>query len=344
MGVTIIGLAGCLEHPKKPYLPQREQVFSAAITPVDYRLQRFSIDSHGQAYGTGGHKLYKIDSISDDTVELFEFDAAIIGFHITANDEFIISTDNNHWSEKTPCNIYASNNLGSDFVKIKQINGGCPVWMSISSDRDYVYIGEYGPKKPNVSKTVWKHNLNSGQWDIIFQAPLNSKSHIHRVAVDPYTNYLWVTIGDTRKNRGVFLSKDQGESWQQVLDSQATGIAFSTDKIYWGEDKKDYGWVSATDKQGNNSAVVFNAKNFGNYAGSIYNLVALPDGGLLVPIMKYADSDNAASLWHFDQQNWELLMIFESLPGQGKDTSGIAGPDKNGFVLLTGYKVNWRQL
>ena len=344
LSVVLLGFAGCSQHSKIPQLPHQAKLFSDAVKPVDYRLQRFSIDSSGQAYGAAGNKLYRIDSINDNLVELYEFDASILGFHITSNNVFIISTDNNHWNENVPCNIYASKSGGKKFARIKTINGGCPVWMSISSDQDYIYIGEYGPKDPYLSKNVWKYDPDTGKWDTVFQAPLESEAHIHRVGVDPYTNYLWVTVGDTRKNRGAFLSRDQGKSWVEVLDTQATGVAFSAEKIYWGEDKKDYGGVFSTDSQGRRPVTVFNTKDFGNYAGSIYELVALPDDTLLVPVMKYADSSNVASLWYSDTEQWELLIIFESLPGQGKDTSSIAGPDKNGFVLLTGYKINWHQL
>ena len=344
MGVAFLGIAGCSQHSKIPQVPHGVEIFSDAIKPVNYELQRFVVDDHGQAFGTSGNKLYRINSINDQLIELFEFDASIVGFHITADNQFIISTDNNHWVESVPCKIYASKNNGRDFAIIKQIDGGCPLWMSISSDQDYVYIGEYGPKKPNISKNAWRYELNTGKWESIFQAPLESDAHIHRVAVDPYTNNLWITVGDTRKNRGVFLSTDQGKSWKRMLDSQATGVAFLSDKIYWGEDKKNHGRVFSTTKQGRKPVTVFNADEFGNYSGSIYEVVALPDDTLLVPIMKYPDADNVASLWYSDGERWDLLMIFESLPGQGKDTSSIAGPDKNGFVFLTGYKVNWRQL
>ena len=344
LGVVLLSFSGCAQHSNSPKLPQKLQFFSDAIKPVAYRMQRFAIDSHGQAYGTADKKLFKIDTINDNLTELDEFDSSIVGFHITEHNAFVISTDNDHWSEKAPCNIYLSKQGGRNFSKIKQINGGCPVWMSISSDQDFLYIGEYGPKKPNVSKNVWRYNLSTDEWQIIFTAPVSSSAHIHRVAVDPYTSYLWVTVGDTRKNRGVFLSKDQGATWTEMLDSQATGIAFSADRIYWGEDNKNHGWITTTDKQGNHSSVVFDANKFGNFAGSIYELVALPDDSVLAPVMKYAQGKNVASLWYANKENWRLLMIFESLPGQGKDTSAIAGPDKNDFILLSGFKINWYQL
>lgn len=344
LSVALLVLLACTQYSNSLQPPHDAEIFSDAIQPVAYHLQRFTIDSRGQAYAAGGNTLYKIDSINDQLSEIFEFDAAILGFHITDGDLFIISTDNSHWRESVPCNIYVSDNYGKDFTRIKQIYGGCPVWMSISSDETHVYIGEYGPKKPNLSKTVWAYNPDSGEWRIVFQAELESEAHIHRVAVDPFTGNLWVTVGDSQKNRGVFLSKDKGASWTQVLDSQATAVAFLADRIFWGEDKKNYGGIFSSTTDGDRPVSVFNARAHGNFAGSIYELLVLPDGALLAPIMKYPENNNLASLWYSDGMDWQLLMIFESLPGQGKDTSSIAGPDKNGFILLTGYKINWRQL
>ena len=317
----------------------------SAIQPVAYQLKRFAVDSKGQAYGAKGNKLFSINTLTDQTTQLYEFDAAILGFHITHSDVFVISTDNNHWSEKIPCKIYESKNKGYSFNHIKTIDGGCALWLSISSDRqENLYIGEYGPKKPGVSKNVWKRDVGTGQWSIIFQADLKSDAHIHRVAVDPYTQNLWVTTGDTHKNRGIYLSTDQGSSWQYKIDSQATAVAYSSSKIYWGEDKLGYGGIIATNYLGENVKEVFNAADQGNYVGSIYELLRLPDDSVLAPIMKYADKNNVASLWHGKGKNWKLLMEFESVPGQGVDASSLAGPDKNGFVLFTGYKLKLAEL
>lgn len=342
--VLAAAIVGCSQYLDSPQLPHREMRYSDAIQPVNYRLQRFAIDSRGQAYGVAGNRLYSIDSLNDDLTALFSFDSAILAFHITADDLFIISTDNNHWDEKAPCNLYASRNHGHDFDRIRRIDGGCPVWMSISSDQDYVYIGEYGPRKPRVSKNVWRYDSGGNEWTVIFQAPPDTEAHIHRVAVDPNTGYLWVSVGDTRKNRGVYLSMDQGQTWEEKIDSQATGVAFTADRIYWGKDKKDRGGVFATDSLGRKAVDVFDTRDFGNFQGSIYELITLPNDTLLAPIMKYENASNVASLWHGDNLQWRLLMIFESLPGQGRDTSSIAGPDKNGYVLLTGYKLDWQQL
>ncbi len=341
----MVGLSTCHQRPKQPHLPVAEQIFSAAIQPVDYRLQRFVIDNKGQAYGVKGNKLYSINTETDELNLLYTFDAAILGFHITVNNSFIISTDNNHWSEKAPCHIYESIDKGSSFKQIKTIDGGCALWLSISSDNTgSLYIGEYGPKKPGVSKNVWKRDSATGEWMIIFQAPLDSDAHIHRVAVNPYNQNLWITTGDTRKNRGGFISTDGGTNWQKKLDSQATAVAFTKNKIYWGEDEPDYGGVLTTDYNGDHLAEVFNANNHGNYAGSVYEMLVLSDQSILAPIMKYPDQTSVASLWHGKEQKWKLLMLFESLPGRGKDVSSIAGPDKNGFVLLTGYKINVNRL
>ncbi len=341
----LAGLTACQSLTKQPVIPTAERILTAAIEPVDYQLKQFAIDSKGQAYGVKANRLFSIDTNTDRLQKLYEFDAAIVGFHIGSDDRFVISTDNNHWSEKLPCNIHESLDYGLTFEIIKTISGGCALWLSISSDiKGNLYLGEYGPKMPGMSKNVWKRDAITKQWEIIFQADINSDAHIHRVAIDPNTQNLWVTTGDTRKNRGVYLSIDQGVSWNRKLDSQATAVVFTEDQVYWGEDKIGYGGILATNHLGEDPVEVFNASKQGNYMGSIYEMLLLPDASVLAPIMKYADRDNVASLWHGKNKTWKLLMEFESLPGQGVDNSSIAGPDKNGFVLFTGYKLKLTEL
>ena len=339
-----LSLSACIRVADAPSLPAPQVIFSDAVKQVDYELQRFELDNQGQVYGTQGNKLFLINSLTDELTQLYDFGSSIVGFHIASDGRFIISTDNNHWREDAPCYIYESTDKGRHFKQIKQIEGGCALWLSIDSDKDNLYLGEYGPKKPNISKRVWRQNHRSGQWSVIFQAKLDTESHIHRVAVDPYTGHLWVSVGDTKKNRGIYLSKDQGLSWNYRIDSQATAVVFLADRNYWGEDDPDFSGVFASTKQGTELTKVFSSRDFGNYAGSIYELLAMPDGSVFIPIMKYADSANVASLWFGSEQDWSLLIEFESLPGRGNDVSSIAGPDKNGFVFLTGFKIDMHQL
>ncbi len=338
-------LTTCQQVVKQSVLPVDEKIYLSAIESVAYQLQRFAIDSQGQAYAVQGNKLFSINTLNDQITQLYEFNAAILGFHITKRNTFVISTDNDHWSERAPCNIYESKDRGHSFEQIKTINGGCALWLSISSDdQGNLYVGEYGPKKPGVSKNVWKREAATGLWSIIFQADVKSDAHIHRVAVDPSTQNIWVTTGDTRKNRGAYVSTDKGTNWQYKLDSQATAVVFANNKIYWGEDRIDYGGIVTTSNLGDAAVEVFNAADRGNYVGSIYEMLLLPDESVLAPIMKYADKNNIASLWYGKDKNWRLLMEFESLPGQGVDNSSIAGPDKNGFILFTGYKLKLTEL
>ena len=95
--------------------------------------------------------------------------------------------------------------------------------------------------------------------------------------------------------------------------------------------------MTATDKLGHGSSIVFEAQKFGNFAGSIYELVVLPDDTVLAPVMKYEEGKNVASLWYLQDQKWTLLMIFESLPGAGERYFRYCRPRQKWFCFVNRF-------
>jgi hypothetical protein len=187
--------------------------------------------------------------------------------------------------------------------------------------------------------SVWKTEDHGNTWSVIFQAPNETGVHIHRVAVDPFTDFLWVTYGDDIK--GTYYSEDEGLTWTKVREAQPTGVVFTTDAIYWGEDTNpDIGLVTRYDKQTGTFETVFNASEFGNYGGSIYDMAIGREGLLYVPLMKYPEQTHKPSLWVGDGEKWALLRSGEggtTLTAQGFPC--ISHPDKDGYIYVHGYKI-----
>ena len=52
--IVMLGFAACSQRASSPKLPQALQLFSDAIIPVKFQMQRFAMDANGQAYGTAG--------------------------------------------------------------------------------------------------------------------------------------------------------------------------------------------------------------------------------------------------------------------------------------------------
>ncbi|MDJ0955714.1 MAG: hypothetical protein QNI91_02580 [Arenicellales bacterium] len=335
--VVILALTGC--SPSEPTLPVETQILRGDIEPVSYRLNNFALNRDGYVLGSRGKTLSVIVKQGTEVKALHTFEHRINGIHVMIDGTVIVATDDDYRNPDVPCIIYRSDHNGT-FKPIKRIHGGSALSWSFASDKNgNLYVGEYGPTEPDMSKTVWQSPDRGKTWTVAFQAPNRAGVHVHRVAVDPYTNDVWVTIGDGEKNRGIHRSTDEGKTWQRVLDSQATGVAFTEDAIYWGEDESGYGRVTRYDRNSGTARFVLDVSEYGNYSGSAYDLVSGAHGTIYAPFMKYEDQNHAASLWAGRDATWHQLMILESRPGQGTGAANIGGPDRFGFLYIPGYRI-----
>ena len=335
--VVILALASC--SPSEPTLPVQTQILTGDIEPVIYRLNNFALNNDGYVLGSRGKTLSIIVKQGTEAKVLHTFEHRINGIHVMADGTVIVATDDDYRNPDLPCIIYRSNGDG-EFEQIKKIHGGSALSWSLASDQSgNLYVGEYGPTEPNMSKNVWQSPDRGETWTVVFQAPNRAGTHIHRVAVDPYTNDLWVTVGDGKKNRGTHRSSDSGKTWQHVLDSQATGVAFTEAAIYWGEDESGHGRVTRYDRNSGDVRFVLDVSEHGNYSGSVYDLTSGAHGTIYAPFMKYGDQNHAASLWAGHDTTWRQLMILESNPDRGSGAASIGGPDRFGFLYIKGYRI-----
>ena len=83
----------------------------------------------------------------------------------------------------------------------------------------------------------------------------------------------------------------------------------------------------------------FNPRKQGNYSGSIYDMLLLPSGELIVPFMKYPEQSHVASVWRGRPGEWVRLMQLASAEGKGAGFENIAGPDQDGWVYMRGYQM-----
>ena len=83
----------------------------------------------------------------------------------------------------------------------------------------------------------------------------------------------------------------------------------------------------------------FEVLNFGNYGGSVYDMVRLDSGELIVPFMKYPKQTHVATVWRGKEGNWTRILDLASEQGKGAGAETIAGPDKDGWVYFPGYQL-----
>lgn len=312
------------------------------IHPLNFTLNIFTLDNHKNIIGStnrGGNILCKVIDNGNSLKTIHTFPVTIMGIHVMKNDYILVSTDVDHWNPDTPCKIYLSRDNGETFSHIKTLPQSCAVWWSIASDAvNNIYIGEYGPKGINQSKRVWKSPDFGETWKVVFTAPNVEGVHIHLVAVDPFTQHLWVSHGDDRD--GIYVSPDAGGTWKLIHKSQPTSILFTGDKVYFGEDMLYIGAVSIYDKkEGNYISKILNVKRFGNYAGPVYDMTIGANNILYVPFVKYDFLKHKPSLWIGDGKEWNLVMEGPDTGDQSGGFVNIAGPDRAGYIYTQNYKI-----
>lgn len=334
-----LGVGYTLLQSRLPTLPAATRVVSSALQASHFNLPILVLGGRGAVYGARGGKLYRLGGHGREAALMFTFPDHVTAIHERKDGLLIVITDNDQWDPQKPCRVYRSSDAGKTFEQVKQIDGGSALWWSITSDRDgRLYLAEYGPQKKGMSKNLWRSDDDGGTWRVIFQAPDRDKVHLHRIAVDPFSDELWLTVGDGR-NRMMLTSRDHGEHWQEIERLQATAVAFDQDAIYWGMDRKGEPGVLRYDRDSGQFSTLFDPSSRGNYGGSVYDMVGLPDGGLVVPFMKYPDQDHVASVWQRQPDGeWRPLLELASERGKGSGFNTVAGPDNDGWVYMPGYQ------
>ncbi len=310
------------------------------IETVGYSLQHFATDPKGNVIGASASSLFRITEKDGRPQLVHRFGERINSVHVMNNGAIVVATDKDHWDPARPSLIYISTDEGRIFKLVKVINGGSALWWSIASDEaGRLFVGEYGPRENGHSKSVHMTADLGLTWSIVFSAPDNDKSHIHRVAVDPYTNDVWVTVGDGVRNRGAWRSRDSGATFTKVLDTQATAIAFTDEHIFFGEDRRQQPGITRLSRDTGKTRMVLDLAGDFDTAGSVYSLAFSASGALYASNMKYPNDDHTSSLWRWGPQGWVAIVNAPERPGGGAGFESIGGPDRFGYMYVRGYRI-----
>ncbi|WP_442636621.1 hypothetical protein [Rossellomorea marisflavi] len=93
-------------------------------------------------------------------------------------------------------------------------------WSFAEDYQGNLYIGQYGNVRPEGNPSAWVSiaylwkSKNGESIERIDYFVDKTDKHIHKVFVDKYTNFLYVTIGDG--NKYVYYSMDQGATWKRI--------------------------------------------------------------------------------------------------------------------------------
>lgn len=139
---------------------------------------------------------------------------------------------------------------GNDFELIFRFRKGAfPNCWNITEDNDgVIFVGTYGhsgtgsvdANGKEINLGYFYKSVDDGLTFIesnYFMTSSNAR-HIHNIQVDPFTNVLYVTIGDALKE--TWVSTDKGVTFTRIRDNSQmggdTGISFFDDSRIWGTD------------------------------------------------------------------------------------------------------------
>lgn len=288
------------------------------------------------ARGNGIKELVRLEN--NQATVLHVFSERVHSIHRTENGSLVVATKAAYdvADNSTKAHLYLSVDGGSHFVLLKTFGVGViPRHWSIDSDSDNtIYVGEYGNKNLRSGRPlhVWKYN---GAWHNIYTAPNQTGIHIHLVAVDPYTGYLWISYGDVKQ--ALLYSTDRGETWTIVNDDwQPISIAFTSDAIYFGLDTEE-GIIVRYNRSSGQFEEVLNLYHETDevFGGPPYDMTVGNDGVIYATFRRYSWHEHRPCICASpDGYNWYLIWN-GTASEYGYNT--IGGPDGHDIIYFTGH-------
>jgi hypothetical protein len=341
----IVSTQSCAASDFAPGVARRSDAGKPAfplplIEPTPLKLLLIVTDPvRGCAYGKRGGVLYRSDDRFETAYVIHEFDSIIAGMYVMPNGMLFVSTDDDTHDRAKECRIWRSSDGGGTFVQVKTIVEGCALNWSFASDRENtLYMGEYGPKMPDCSKTVWRTRDYGDTWEASLRLPNVEGIHVHVVAVDPYTDYVWAVNGDIGYD-GTWVSEDHGATWKKVRENEApTSVVFTEDAIWWGEDG-DWGTITRYDRATGEYRTAVVASEHGNYGGSVYAMTRGKSGLFYACMVKYSRQPHTPALWAGDGVEWQPVLPVAVPRNEDGGFTTIGGPDRDGWFYVEGYRI-----
>jgi hypothetical protein len=222
----------------------------------DLIVQEF--DNDGNLWATRGYIIYRLSRGKNEFVRVAHVpsDFSIFWFNnfrifrvITLRSENVEMTINEEGQITAFASglIWFSAGHGQKFQKIKKldhfgshIGRGIMSTALLQAHKKELYVGEYfrNPERTNVKIFV----LNSASiiWETSHEFKPGQIRHVHALQRDPYTNLLWICVGDEDNESMIGWSDDNYRNITPIgYGSQiwrTCQLVFTESAIYWGTD------------------------------------------------------------------------------------------------------------
>jgi hypothetical protein len=205
----------------------------------------------------------------------------------------------------------------ADFTTVTQAlkmttSGAYPRNWSFAGKGNLVFVGEYGWKNDaNNARRVYMSQDGGATWAEVYQIVQQTNAHVHKLLLDPYTDALWVSNGDSPGNRALTKLEAPNYNVGTVVfnDIQPTdGIAFQ-DYILWCQDSGPYGVYKHNKADDTKTLVLDLATDYPEYADTAYTMVAGPNGAVYFATHPDVNPASKVGIWRAfpPHEEWEFI-------------------------------------
>ena len=190
---------------------------------------RFPMALGATVYASHGNYAAKSTDQGDTWVDFTKnFGSDVHSVFPATNGYLYVANDNEIWR---------STDSGANWTKVEDTSGGYvqPWGWTENSDGD-LFFGEY--KSAGNVIYVWRSTNAGADWTRLDGLNAESDKHTHVVFVDPETDRLYVSIGDSPKT--CFYSDNDGDNWTELFahsDKGFTGITSTSSARFFGDDR-----------------------------------------------------------------------------------------------------------
>ena len=105
--------------------------------------------------------------------------------------------------------------------------------IAVDQNTGYVYWGEYSTDASKGTINVWRSTDDGATWTVFhaFDSTLDGGSgaghirHVHGVQWDPISERIWVTVGDSEDDAGIYRVNSGGTDLEAVVVNAASSTA-----------------------------------------------------------------------------------------------------------------------
>jgi len=234
-------------------------------TTITMPIQAAWIASDGTLYAGSGSVLYKSldQGVNWQSLKTFSGASELASIYVNKYDQIFASpyTD----ATATDLGLWRSVDEGETWEKVLPLPADCAIWAIDEDSSGNLFAGVYTTGPTTGNARIYKSVNNGSSWIQVYYD--SDGRHIHDIAVDRTTGYIYASVGDTYgdwQTSYIIRSTDGGNpnSWNEILSDMPQVVAieavpgarlFGTDtsqdingKIYHSTDDLNYDLVLDT--------------------------------------------------------------------------------------------------